>query len=665
MVSILALSYLVGCHELDGVEDTAPIEPVPAGDTAPVDPCEPVAAPALSKDTWTPAGPVPANGVLTIATTGTGPVWVGSHTTGLWKAGDDLAWDDVVVDITHTLAELALREDDPDHVLRSAGGNLTRTRDGGATWEKLALGLVGTSGPVDEVWAVATTPWQPDRVLALQESGAAGVSFDDGDTFVTAGYAPIHEPPIAEDPFQTYAWRILPEAAEGGRVVLGDGFGVAVSDTAMATWTRTLDTPIGGYSLLRDPLDPAHVLVGGPDGLYVSTDEGGTWTLRDIGGDVLLGAWARDGAWLALVGSETVYVSTDAGASFTTHPHPFHVPSAMALLDDGRLILAHHAGLVVSADRGETWTDDAAGLEDRGLSVVVPHPTCASRVFTASRCGGGLSRSDDYGATWSNASHYFHYVMGLHFDPTVTDRLWAVSDDRLLVTDDGGATWEERYQRYHFHGFALHRDDPDLLLLGSVGSGEWADEVARVYRSVDGGVTFTDSSTGLPETEASAHTLLRWPGAPDVVLLGTYKGGDVSHRTGVGIGLWRSTDGGATWARADLAVDDIAWLGEAGDSVLAATGAGIWRSTDEGVTWAQAPGPTVAVLGLAVRDTVGLAIAEDGTLWKSEDAGETWFEHDTGVAKNPSTTLAQVNISADGAVGYVTVFDAGVWQIGL
>ncbi|MDP2310758.1 MAG: hypothetical protein Q8P18_32370 [Pseudomonadota bacterium] len=630
--------------------------------------CEVVAPPALSTDTWSPAGAVPANGLLTLATDGGAPIYAGSHNTGLWTSEDALVWDDLVVDITHTLAELALRPGDPRHVFRSAGGNLTRSLDGGATWEQLALGFVDASGPPDAVWAVATTPWRPDRLLALQRSGAATISTDDGDTFVARGYAPVHLPPLADDPFQTYAWRVLPEAVEGGRVVFGDGFGVAVSDDEMGAWTRTLDTPLGGYSLLRDPLDPAHLVAGGPDGLYSSGDEGSTWTLRDLGGDVILGAWAGDGSWLALVGSAAVYVSTDGGETFTTQAHAWHHPSAMALLDDGRLLLAHASGLVVSADRGVTWADAASGLEDRGMAVVVPHPTCASRVFTASRCGGGLSRSEDYGATWANVSHYFHYVMGLHFgaSPSLVNRIWAVSDDRLLVSEDDGVTWEERYRRYHFHGFALHPDDPDVLLLGSVGSGEWADESARVYRSVDAGITWEDSSTGLPAAQASAHALVRWPGDPDVVLLGTYKGGDVSHLTGVGIGLWRSADGGASWAKAALDVDDIAGLVATADAMYAATGEGIWRSDDLGVTWTQMEGPTGPVLTLALHGDIGIALSGgDGTAWKSVDGGRTWLEHDAGIATNPSTTLAQAAISADGAVGYITVFDAGVWQIGL
>ena len=236
------------------------------------------------------------------------------------------------------------------------------------------------------------------------------------------------------------------------------------------------------------------------------------------------------------------------------------MPMAALIQDDGRLLVANHMGVAVSEDRGVTWADASEGLVDRGMSVVAADPTCPARVFAASRCGGGVFSSDDYGTTWSAVDEYFHYVMEVSFDPIVADRVWAVSDDRLMRSDDAGVTWDEVWKRYHFHGFAVHPEDPDLLLLGSVAQGVWADTSAHVYRSEDGGETWGDSSTGLPESEASAHVIRYWPGNSDVVILGTYKGGDVSHATGEGVGLWRSADGGETWSQVAPDAQDIAAL---------------------------------------------------------------------------------------------------------
>ena len=619
--------------------------------------------PVVGDAAWEQAGLVPAVGMHTLAGDGSWPVWVGSHATGVWRADEDLLWDDSLVTITHTLSEIAIEAGNPDHAFRSSGGRLQRTTDGGLVWTDLTLGSIDVE-PLDEVWAISVTPWQPERILVVMESGASWVSEDDGETFTFASYAPIREPPIVEDPFAVWGWRLLSEPEVGGRVLLTDAQGVMVSDDGMASWTRTLDAPVGGYSLLRDPLDPAHLVVGGEDAVYTSEDGGDTWSTVTIAGDVAGGSWASDGSWLALVGEDGSWTSTDA-VTFTEEPHTLHMPMAALIQDDGRLLVANHMGVAVSEDRGVTWADASEGLVDRGMSVVAADPTCPARVFAASRCGGGVFSSDDYGTTWSAVDEYFHYVMEVSFDPIVADRVWAVSDDRLMRSDDAGVTWDEVWKRYHFHGFAVHPEDPDLLLLGSVAQGVWADTSAHVYRSEDGGETWGDSSTGLPESEASAHVIRYWPGNSDVVILGTYKGGDVSHATGEGVGLWRSADGGETWSQVAPDAQDIAALAEADGRMFAGTEDGILVSEDEGLTWTSVPGPATWVLGLIVQGDVGLAYAFDGKAWKSTDGGYTWEVLDDGLPPNPNSWLAQVSISADGTIGYVTVFDGGVYRLGL
>jgi hypothetical protein len=663
----LVILALLACT--DGGDSKAPADDT--GKPSPEPPaCPEVEAPDLAADTWIPAGPLPAMALHSFATDGGAPVWISSHNAGMWRADEDLSWSYVRQGITHINAELALRPGDPEHLVRSAGGLAERTPDGGVTWEALPLG--GITGDADDlVNALAYTSWSPDRIIGVLRGGGAYVSEDDGDSWTLMGYAPIHEAPLVEDPWYVWGWRVLPEAAEGGRVVFGDGFGVAVSDDGMATWTRTLDTEVGGFSLMRDPRDPRRILVGSPDGLLESTDEGSTWTLRDIGGDGTGGAWARDGSWLAIVGKYDVLVSEDGGESFVARAHPFHDPVGVSILDDGRLLVADHAGAWASDDRGATWTDVSAGLEDAGMSVVVADPLCPARVFAASRCGSGLYTSEDYGASWTPNRQYMHYVMGVHFSPANPTRAWAVTDDDVLRSDDGGATWAKAWSRYHFHGFASHPDDAERALLGSVGSGGWADETMRVYRTEDGGATWTDSSTGLPESEASAHAIHHWPGDPDVVLLGTYRGGDVSHLDGDGIGLYRSEDGGASWAQVGIDVTEIAGFAVVGDAVYAATSEGIWGSTDGGVGWSPASGPTGHVTAIAfgpagtAAERVGLAFDRDGGGWRTDDGGATWAPLDAGLPGLRGETLAQVSISADGTVGYLAIVGYGVRRIGL
>ncbi|MDE3166847.1 MAG: hypothetical protein KGN36_13660 [Acidobacteriota bacterium] len=116
-------------------------------------------------------------------------------------------------------------------------------------------------------------------------------------------------------------------------------------------------------------------------------------------------------------------------------------------------------------------------------------------------------------------------------------------------------------------------------------------------------------------------------------------------------GVWKTTDGGATWtpltdsqpslAMGALALDpgnpDIVYAGTgeenfAGDSYY---GAGILKSTDGGATWTNIAGPfTRDYFGaLAVQPSNGqvvLAAARSG-IWRSADGGATWTQTSAGV----------------------------------
>lgn len=652
---------LLACHS---PPEDSEVPPKDSPDDSSVD-CGSAPPPDLPSDRWEATGEIPAGGILSFAQGPSGiPLYAGSHNSGLWSSSDRGAhWQQLPVLVTHTLADLALSPENPQTLYRSSGGILQRSEDGGLNWETLPLGSVSPTG-AESVFALAIAPYDAMRVYGITDLGQASLSVDGGDHFEARAVLPVKMGPMGDDPFNKHSWRLLPDSSAGGRLIFTDGNAVYTSDDGMGTWETRLITPMGGRSLMRDPQNPRHLLLSA-SGLAESQDEGSTWTTRDLGGSVTLGAWAEDGSWLALAGDGVLRVSTDGGQTFTTHEYTWINPEALTIVNNQLLVMSWDNGVVISEDRGASWHRSSEGLVDPGMAVVAPHPVCANRVFAASRCSGGMYTSEDWGSEWTHVNHYFHYVMGIHYQPGDPQTVWAVSDDSLLLSEDGGVTWRDAYVRHHFHGFAIHPEDPDTLLMGSVGSGDWADTAMHVLRSTDHGATWNDSSAGIPSSPASAHTLLYWPSDPQIVLLGTYKGGDASHTSGEGIGLFRSTDGGASWSPVSLPVHNIAWLERRGDSAVAATENGLYSSIDEGQTWERMTGPEGVFLSVAFRGDIGLALAQSGRVWRTDDSGESWRELDTDLPNNPSTWLAQIAISADGTTAWATVFDHGVYRIGL
>ena len=194
----------------------------------------------------------------------------------------------------------------------------------------------------------------------------------------------------------------------------------------------------------------------------------------------------------------------------------------------------------------------------------------------------------------------------------------------------------------------------------------------HVYRSDNRGATFSD--TGFAPVSWDANSEFRFrgpflsvsPSNPDLVLIGTPADG-----------LWRSSDGGTTWAKVasvPAAGDLRPWGGlqTAGISVFfergssgAATGAiwalspgnGMYRSTDNGATFAPlaAGGPTSLQQGAFAPDgSFYAANPEDSSLWKFKSGAWTNLTHATGLGG----THVAIGVDPNGGDVY-TVNDGG------
>jgi len=132
---------------------------------------------------------------------------------------------------------------------------------------------------------------------------------------------------------------------------------------------------------------------------------------------------------------------------------------------------------------------------------------------------------------------------------------------------------------------------------------------------------------------------------------------DTMYAAGVAGGIWKSTDAGAGWAVTDdlmlnLAVSAISIDPSNPDILYAGTGEGflgrpgvqglgIFKSTDAGATWAQLPGTVTGVpegafhyvnkLVISPNDLTRIYAATRFGVWRSLDSGQTW----SVVLRNP------------------------------
>ncbi|MDE2866015.1 MAG: glycosyl hydrolase [Gemmatimonadota bacterium] len=251
-------------------------------------------------------------------------------------------------------------------------------------------------------------------------------------------------------------------------------------------------------------------------------------------------------------------------------------------------------------------------------------------------------------------------------DPT-NRSVWyvATSSSNVWKTENRGTTWTpifDDYPAYSTGSIAIDPTDSNVIWLGtgentSQRSVGWGD---GVYKSLDGGRSWTN--TGLRTSEHIGQILID-PRDPDVVYAAAMGG---LWAPGGDRGLFKTTDGGATWAPvleisentgiADVAMDPrdpdvlyaVAFQRRRHVGVLVAGGpeSGVWKSTDGGETWRDItrglPAGDLGRIALAVSPIdpdvlyANAAATEDNSgFYRSPDRGETWVRMSDYIVVDP------------------------------
>jgi photosystem II stability/assembly factor-like uncharacterized protein len=314
-------------------------------------------------------------------------------------------------------------------------------------------------------------------------------------------------------------------------------------------------------------------------------------------------------------------------------------------------------GVWKTTNSGTTWKPVFDNEKSYSIGCVVLDPSNPEIVWvgTGENVGGrhvafgdGVYRSDDGGESWKNMGlKDSQHISEIIVDPTDSNTvyvasqgpLWSAGGERgLFKTTDGGVTWTNVLSDGEWTGVTdvvMDSRDPKVLYAATWQHHRTVAAVidggpeTAIYKTDDGGASWTRLEKGLPKGNMGKIGLAISPQNPDVV----YAVIELDNRKG---GTWRSSNRGASWEKRSDAVSsgtgphyyqELEASPHAFDRIYIMDSR-MQVSDDGGKTFRRVKNKSKHVdnhaLAFRPDDPNWLLVGTDGGLYESHDLAENW-----------------------------------------
>ncbi len=345
-------------------------------------------------------------------------------------------------------------------------------------------------------------------------------------------------------------------------------------------------------------------VIGDPLTYYMGTTGGGLWKTEDAGQH-----------WNNI--SDGYFQTGSVGAVAVSASDPNVIYCGMGE-HAVRGVMTHYGdGIYKSIDAGKTWKH--TGLKNsQHISRIVIHPDNPDVVYVGVQGAlyseskeRGVYRSIDGGATWQKVLYKGpgKGAVELSMDANYPHILYA-------------AMWD--YQRFPW----MVKSGPN----------------SGLYKSVDGGETWSEISDGLPKEKGKMAIAVAPSNSDKVYAL--IEGNTLEDKSG----LFVSNDGGTSWSKVsgDNRLTQRAWyyielfIDPTDDETIYVLSAPALRSEDSGKTWSRITGTHGDYHDLWINpdNPKNLCIANDGGAAISFNYGDTWSRQ----SNMPTAQFYRVNV---------------------
>ncbi len=324
-------------------------------------------------------------------------------------------------------------------------------------------------------------------------------------------------------------------------------------------------------------------------------------------------------------------------------------------------------GLWKSNDGGANWSTNTDNLPVIGVSYIAINPVNPQEMYittgdahASDTYSIGILKSIDGGINWDTTGMQWgitdnKMVNKVIINPNYTDSIFAVTDNNIMISPNGGQTWSKALDTNgiiligRFRDIEFKPNNPNTIYSVKQTTGG-----SLVYRSTDRGQSWAKINNGIGPVNKNRPLLAVTPANPDVVYVLFCKNDYSFH------GIYKSSDNGDSWV---LQSDSPNILGRDTDGTstggqswydlslgvstedenhLYVGGINLWESTDGGISWnisgSSGNGSNYSYMhvdqhALEFNPLNDIAYAgNDGGLYEYMDTLNSWIDISDGLA---------------------------------
>jgi photosystem II stability/assembly factor-like uncharacterized protein len=204
-------------------------------------------------------------------------------------------------------------------------------------------------------------------------------------------------------------------------------------------------------------------------------------------------------------------------------------------------------GVIKTTNGGSSWTPMQANLATTTIGAIAIDPASAQTIYAGT--DEGIYKSTDGAGHWTLLNANLSSVHAIAIDPVSHQTLYAGGFGGVFRSTDGGTSWSRISGS---NGFVDSSGTAGIAVDPSSHTNVYVADEQGIWRTSDGGASWNNLTAGLPDaTLPSVSAVTIAAGTPSTIYVAY-----VGVIRGPGNGVYRSTNGGASWTAVEPGLDD-------------------------------------------------------------------------------------------------------------